>query len=205
MDGSDVPSDQVISEMLEMGFEYSNIVEAIKVVGPSIPSAVEHILSGGSGGGVRARTSCQSSTSTTHTSKFHAHNGKALKKKASPSTRQTRQVWQSRILDHFQTNGKVTECKSNDVAVIDPTGVVDEHKEPISEMGVDPSVMAGPNLADSLEDLDVASDWEKRVGSLLQKHFGFSSLKSFQKEALSAWMAHKDCLVLAATGSGFTV
>lgn len=45
-------------------------------------------------------------------------------------------------------------------------------------------------------------DWEQKVRGILKKHFGFSSLKSFQKEAMEAWLAHRDCLVLAATGSG---
>jgi Werner syndrome ATP-dependent helicase len=41
-----------------------------------------------------------------------------------------------------------------------------------------------------------------KISAVLQKHFGFSCVKGFQKEALDAWFAHKDCLVLAATGSG---
>lgn len=45
-------------------------------------------------------------------------------------------------------------------------------------------------------------DWEVKADMLLQKHFGYQSLKRFQKEALGAWVAQKDCLVLAATGSG---
>ncbi|KAK9076927.1 hypothetical protein SSX86_005262 [Deinandra increscens subsp. villosa] len=45
-------------------------------------------------------------------------------------------------------------------------------------------------------------DWEVRANMLLQQHFGYPSLKSFQIEALGAWIANKDCLVLAATGSG---
>ncbi|XP_076952737.1 ATP-dependent DNA helicase Q-like SIM [Bidens hawaiensis] len=45
-------------------------------------------------------------------------------------------------------------------------------------------------------------DWEVKADMLLQKRFGYQSLKRFQKEALGAWVAQKDCLVLAATGSG---
>jgi Werner syndrome ATP-dependent helicase len=41
-----------------------------------------------------------------------------------------------------------------------------------------------------------------KISAVLQKHFGFSCVKGFQKEALDAWFANKDCLVLAATGSG---
>ncbi|WOG84369.1 hypothetical protein DCAR_0103552 [Daucus carota subsp. sativus] len=52
------------------------------------------------------------------------------------------------------------------------------------------------------EEEDIGQDWELRVKNLMQKHFGFSALKSFQKEVLAAFIAHQDCLVLAATGSG---
>ncbi|TKY52246.1 ATP-dependent DNA helicase Q SIM [Spatholobus suberectus] len=164
MDGNSACSDQVIAEMIEMGFEYSNIVEAVRVVGPSIPSAVEHILN----------------NTSTHTSKLHAHSGNALKKQP---LRTCRQVRQSKIFDHFHSND------------------VEERKEEFPQMGFDPNpiVLSEPSEA---RDLDIASDWEQRVSNLMQNHFGFSSLKSFQKEALSAWVAHKDCLVLAATGSG---
>lgn len=173
-------SDQVIAEMVEMGFEHSTIVEAIRVVGPSIPSAVEHIFN--------TTTSRDSEPTTTHTSKLRASNGKALKKRALSSSLH---VPKSRKLHHyFQSTGEVTEKKNNGgVVVVD---VEEEHKEPLPQMGV-------------AQDLDIASDWEQRVSILLQKHFGFSSLKSFQKEALSAWVARRDCLVLAATGSGFVL
>jgi Werner syndrome ATP-dependent helicase len=69
---------------------------------------------------------------------------------------------------------------------------VEEHMESLPQMRFD-------------LDLDIVSDWEQRASILFQKHFGFSSLKSFQKEALSAWIARRDCLVLAATGSGFVL
>ncbi|KAK7269357.1 hypothetical protein RIF29_22082 [Crotalaria pallida] len=204
MDGNNVSSDQVIAEMLEMGFEYSNILEAIEIVGPSITSAVDHILNGASSG--RTRTNCEASSSlstsiTTNKSKFSVNNGKkVLKKRALPSSGQVRQ---SRILDHFKSApDKVRECENNDVAA-DAIGVVEEHKEPFTEVVVDHGVVSGSVVADSEDDLDIAaSDWEKKASIILQKHFGFSSLKSFQKKALSAWVAHKDCLVLAATGSG---
>ncbi|KAE9589590.1 putative DNA helicase [Lupinus albus] len=199
MGGNNVSSDQVIAEMLEMGFEYSSIVEAITIVGPSITSVVDHILNGAS---VGSRTNCEasSSTSTAINSKIHANNGKVLKKRTLRSS--SGQVRQSRMIEHFQlTNDKVKESKNNDVAV-DAVGNGEEHKEPFSKVVVDPCVMPGSVVVDSEDDLDVAYDWEKKAGIILQKHFGFSSLKSFQKKALNAWFAHKDCLVLAATGSG---
>ncbi|KAJ1377633.1 Ubiquitin-associated domain [Sesbania bispinosa] len=180
-DNNNISSDQVIAEMLEMGFEYSNILEAIKVVGPSVPSAVEHIFN--------TTNNRDRETSNTQTYKLRSRNGNSLKKRTFPSSLQAPK---SRVLDHyFQSIDKATKSKSNDVVAVD----VEEHKEPsLPQIGVDI-----PGVA---QDLDISSVWEQRVSYLLQKHFGFSSLKSFQKEALSTWVAHKDCLVLAATGSG---
>ncbi|ESW16938.1 hypothetical protein PHAVU_007G196600 [Phaseolus vulgaris] len=170
MDWNNTCSDQVIAEMIEMGFEYSSIVEAIKVVGPSIPSAVEHILNSTTG-----------EASTTHISNSDARNGNARKKRP---LRTSRSVRQSKIFDHFHSNDDVKE-----------------HKEDLPQLGIDPNPIV---LSESFEApyLDVESDWEQKISNLMKKHFGFSSLKSFQKEAISAWVAHKDCLVLAATGSG---
>ncbi|KAK7344246.1 hypothetical protein VNO77_13637 [Canavalia gladiata] len=165
MDGNNTSLDQVIAEMVEMGFEHSNVLEAIKVVGPSIPSAVEHILNATSSSSSSPTTTTREA-SFTRASKVH---GKALRRQPLRSCRQ------SRILDHYHSND------------------VKEHKE------LFPQTLSGPLEG---QDLDVASDWELRVSNLMQKHFGFSILKSFQKEALAAWIAHKDCLVLAATGSG---
>lgn len=163
MDGNNTSSAQVIAEMIGMGFDYTDIIEAIKVAGPSIPSAVEHILN-----------------STARTPKLHAHNGRMKTVLRKQPFRSCRQVRQSKIFDHFHSN---------------------DAKEESPQMGVDPNpiVLSEPFEA---QDLDIAYDWEQRVSLLMQKHFGFSSLKTFQKEALSAWLAHKDCLVLAATGSG---
>ncbi|KAL4287101.1 hypothetical protein AHAS_Ahas19G0152500 [Arachis hypogaea] len=165
MGASNLSFDQVLVEMLEMGFEYSSIVEAIKTVGLSIPNVVEHILTAGSGSG-RATTSSKASTTTMQPSKFRAPHGKALKRKALSSTSQVRQ---SSILDHFHSNDKI-----HDVAIVD-LEMVNEHDEPISEMPDDVTVVPGQIVTGPMENL---------------------------KEALNAWAAHKDCLVLAATGSG---
>ncbi|GAU29355.1 hypothetical protein TSUD_31610 [Trifolium subterraneum] len=166
--------------MVEMGFEYSKVLEAIKVVGLSIPSIVEHIFN--------TSTSGSSSNGVTHFSKSLPNNGKALKKRAFSSSVQ---VPKSRTISHyFQSTNKVNEKNKNVVVDVDDDGDdVEEHNESLPQMGFD----LDPNIA---------SDWEMRASILLQKHFGFSSLKSFQKEALSAWIAQRDCLVLAATGSG---
>ncbi|KAK2456581.1 RECQ helicase SIM [Trifolium repens] len=181
MDSNNKSSDKVISEMVEMGFEHSKILEAIKVVGLSIPSIVEHIFNTSS-------SSSNREPSTTHISKSLPSNGKAIKKRTFSSSIQ---VPKSRTINHyFQSTSKVNEKNKNVVAVdVDVDDDVEEHMESLPQMRFD-------------LDPDIASDWEQRASILLQKHFGFSSLKSFQKEALSAWIARRDCLVLAATGSG---
>lgn len=162
MDGNNTCADQVIAEMIEMGFGYANVVEAIKVVGPSIPCAVEHILN----------------NTTSHVPELGPQN--CINARRKQPLRACRQLRQPKILDRFH---------SNDVR--------EQHKEKFPDPN--PIVISEPFQA---QNLDVAFDLEQRVSTLMQKHFGFSSLKSFQKEALSAWLAHKDCLVLAATGSG---
>ncbi|PNX59825.1 ATP-dependent DNA helicase q-like sim-like protein [Trifolium pratense] len=174
--------------MVEMGFEHSKILEAIKVVGLSIPSIVDHIFNTST-----SSSSSNRESSTTHISKSLPSNGKALKKRTFSSSLQ---VPKSKTINHyFQSSSKVNE-KNKNVVVVDVNDGgdddVEEHKESLPQMGFD-------------LDPDVASDWEMRASILLQKHFGFSSLKSFQKEALSAWIARRDCLVLAATGSGFVL
>lgn len=175
MDSNNKSSEQVISELVEMGFEHSKILEAIKVVGLSIPSIVEYIFN-----------------TNTSTSKSNDRDGNALKKRTFSSSFQ---VPKPRTINHyFQSTDRANGKKKNAIVVIDDDNDddVEEYKEALPQMGM--------NI-----DRGVASDWEQRASILLQKHFGFSLLKSFQKEALSAWIAHKDCLVLAATGSGFVL
>ncbi|XP_071729637.1 ATP-dependent DNA helicase Q-like SIM [Rutidosis leptorrhynchoides] len=91
---------------------------------------------------------------------------------------------QSTILDHLQSAGKSKISKTSVEA--DASG----------------SRAKVVGLSSCSIEEDVGLDWEVRANRLLQQHFGYASIKTFQKEALEAWMAHKDCLVLAATGSG---
>ncbi|XP_028770859.1 ATP-dependent DNA helicase Q-like SIM isoform X2 [Neltuma alba] len=202
MDGKDVSSDQVIAEMLEMGFEYANIMEALKAVGLSTHSAVEFILNNA------GRDSGRASPSRINNSKFHKGNEKGLRKGDLASSHSASYVRQSSILDHLQATNESTKRKIDIVRGVPfsrlevPSGTVEEVTEPFSDMDADSNILSGNCKADSLDELDGSSDWEQKASNLLQEHFGFSCLKSFQKEALTAWVAHKDCLVLAATGSG---
>ncbi|PRQ42244.1 putative DNA helicase [Rosa chinensis] len=192
MNGNGVSSDEVIAKLLEMGFENSSAVEAVKEVGPSFDDALEFILNGCCRSNQRALSSSRCSTSQ----------AKAPEKRALPSSKPLGQIRQSSILDHFQSSSGPKRRRTHvlpDVPVSEMVrGPVEQGVEPLS--GVDSiEVLSESSLVDCL---DIRSDWEKKVSSLLQKHFGFLSLKPFQKEVLAAWLAHQDTLVLAATGSG---
>jgi Werner syndrome ATP-dependent helicase len=188
MNGNGVSSDQVIAKLLEMGFENSNAMEAVKEAGPSFDDALGYILNGGCRNNQRASSSSRCSTSKV----------KAPGKRALPSSNPLGQIRQSSILDHFQSSSRPKRSRTDVVPYVSVSGSekvhgpVDQCVEVLSEL---PPV----------DCLDIGSDWQKKANSLLQKHFGYLSLKSFQKEVLAAWFAHKDTLVLAATGSGITI
>ncbi|XP_050380916.1 ATP-dependent DNA helicase Q-like SIM [Argentina anserina] len=192
MSGNGVSGDEVIAKLLEMGFENSNAVEAVKEVGASFDDALEFILNG----------CCRGNRSASSSSRCSTSQAKAPRKRALPASKPLGQIRQSSILDHFQSSSGPKRRKTDvvsDVTVSEMVcGPVEQCVEPLS--GVDSiEVLSDMPLVDCL---DIGSDWEKRVDSLLQKHFGFVSLKPFQKEVLDAWLAHQDTLVLSATGSG---
>lgn len=102
---------------------------------------------------------------------------------------------QSSILEHFRPVSMAKRAK---------TQVVEERKESISGKSHCVEPLSDSFPVSCSNELPIGPDWEQKVNSLLRKHFGFSSLKGFQREALAAWLARQDCLVLAATGSGKT-
>ncbi|KAH9755197.1 ATP-dependent DNA helicase q-like sim [Citrus sinensis] len=200
MSGSGTSRDEVIAKLIEMGFDDSDITEAVETVGPSFNDAIEYILNGS------VRNSKGKSVSWS--SKCVTENGKTLGKRTLSSANSLGQMRQASLLDHFQSGNRQKRGKRNvgdDVSVsgsvVSPS-IVEEQKE--SYPGMDCNLKAeSDSLAVSCpKEVEIGSDWEVKVNSLLKKHFGHSSLKNFQKEALSAWLAHHDCLVLAATGSG---
>lgn len=201
MDGNNVHSGQVIAQLIEMGFEFSAVMEAIEAVGPSLENAVGFILNGAHRTSRGASSSSKCSTST----------GKAPGKKALTSSHSLGQRRQPQITELLRPVGRSEPITSHSVChMVSHYGseTLPDHMEeqifPFSGEGCD---MKDASELSALpvcykKELDNGKDWEKRVNSLLHKHFGILSLKSFQKEALSAWIAHLDCLVLAATGSG---
>ncbi|KAG7968498.1 hypothetical protein I3843_08G158100 [Carya illinoinensis] len=179
MDGNDASSDQVIEKLIEMGFEDFAVKEGVKARGPSFVDALDYILNG----------PCRNGGGTSSSSRCSAGNRKALRKRAFSSLHPSSETRQSSILDHFQFKARPKPSKVD--AVPDML---------VSGSNVSPSYVK--DHRDCTQELDIGTDWEKKAISLLQNHFGYSSLKNFQKEALAAWFAHQDCLVLAATGSG---
>ncbi|KAJ9681906.1 hypothetical protein PVL29_018003 [Vitis rotundifolia] len=201
MDSNNVYSDQVIAELIEMGFEFSAVTEAIEVVGPSLDDAIEFILNGPHRTSRGASSNSKCSTST----------GKALGKTALISSHSLDQMRQSSITEHLQPVGRSKRIRTNSVYnAVSPYGseMLSGHLEEqvLSFSGEGCNLKAASELSAlpvcCQQELEIGKDWVQRVNSLLHKHFGILSLKSFQKEALSAWLAHQDCLVLAATGSG---
>ncbi|KAG2694776.1 hypothetical protein I3760_08G160900 [Carya illinoinensis] len=179
MDGNDASSDQVIEKLIEMGFEDFAVKEGVKARGPSFVDALDYILNG----------PCRNGGGTSSSSRCSTGNRKALRKRAFSSLHPSSETRQSSILDHFQFKARPKPSKVD--AVPDML---------VSGSNVSPSYVK--DHRDCTQELDIGTDWEKKAISLLQNHFGYSSLKNFQKEALAAWFAHQDCLVLAATGSG---
>lgn len=200
MSGSGTSRDEVIAKLIEMGFDDSDITEAVETVDPSFNDAIEYILNGS------VRNSKGKSVSWS--SKCVTENGKTLGKRTLSSANSLGQMRQASLLDHFQSGNRKKRGKRNvgdDVSVsgsvVSPS-IVEEQKESYPGMDCNLKTESDSLAVSCPKEVEIGSDWEVKVNSLLKKHFGYSSLKNFQKEALSAWLAHQDCLVLAATGSG---
>ncbi|XP_031485472.1 ATP-dependent DNA helicase Q-like SIM isoform X2 [Nymphaea colorata] len=73
-------------------------------------------------------------------------------------------------------------------------------ERPSPEAKLPPPSSSSPRCSEECEALE--SNWEARANVILRRHFGIPALKGFQKQALQAWVDNRDCLVLAATGSG---
>lgn len=179
-------SGEVVEKLVEMGFKKSDAEEATEAVGLSVGDAVNYIVSGC----CRGVSNCS------------AKNQKRSRK-AVPLSYSGLHIRQSSILDHYRPNGRPNQCKDEpSISGSNKFGsTVQEDKCGVSSVNDKPEIHA----LQCSEELDVMSDWEQRANILLRKHFGYKSLKNFQKEALSAWVAHMDCLVLAATGSGIVL
>nr|XP_048324547.1 ATP-dependent DNA helicase Q-like SIM isoform X4 [Ziziphus jujuba var. spinosa] len=198
MDGQGSSSDQVIAKLIEMGFTNSSVKDAVQAVGSSFDDALEYILN-----------SCdRNSERATSSSRCSPSNGKAPRKRALSSLSALSQMRQSSIVEHFQSSRRPKHSKmdaigdaSVSVGKVFPVHV-EQCKQPLSYESYHNRNSTETFTFNCPQEVDLGSDWEQKVNGILQKHFGYSSLKKFQREALTAWLAHQDCLVLAATGAG---
>ncbi|KAK2976917.1 hypothetical protein RJ640_024751 [Escallonia rubra] len=158
MDDTSAASDQVIANLMEMGFELTKVMDAVKAVGPSLENAIDFM------------------------------------------TRQTS------LLEHLQSAGRGRLKKSK--ATLEPDEVVSgsDVSKAVPVMNYSSKTTSEESIIPSrCTDEDIGRHWVQKAETMLRKHFGYSFLKSFQKEALAAWLGNQDCLVLAATGSGKVV
>ncbi|GJM94613.1 hypothetical protein PR202_ga11275 [Eleusine coracana subsp. coracana] len=194
--GSDVSADALIAELLDMGFEFDGITAAIAAVGgPRRAEVLEHVLGG-------------SSAAQTMRGGGSAGGSPPSRARPQPSGKGTRvsnprgRFRQSSITDLLASGASSRTRKDS--------GHEASTSLPCSATRVGCSVQDGVDTCSKpafesqfpVEDLRGKWDHRDKIGAVLQKNFGFSCLKKFQMEALNAWFDHRDCLVLAATGSG---
>ncbi|CAH9075950.1 unnamed protein product [Cuscuta epithymum] len=189
--------DQVIAELFGMGFEFSAITDAVKAVGPSVSKAIEFILD-------NSRISIGASSSTASV----PINPKPGWKNNANSLYSFDRMRQSSITESLKSVGKPVKRKYNVKSALgcEPEAFHRTSEGPAKLVPVIDADMCHPLEASALSNCQgeeaIDQYWEQKVTNLLHKHFGYSSLKHFQKQALQAWLSHKDCLLLAATGSG---
>ncbi|PIN00065.1 DNA helicase [Handroanthus impetiginosus] len=198
MEGNDISCDQIIAELVDMGFDSSDITEAINTVGPSLDNAIEFIVN------YLNRKHEGASTSSDC-----PWDNKVLGKRATRSILSFGQMRQQNITEYMKLGSGPKRSKTRVLPdeSVSRTNFLIRHAEPsvvssIMKTSSDlcPVTIMEPSLGKDAE--IIGFGWEKKVNNLIHKHFGFSSLKGFQKEALAAWLDHQDCLILSATGSG---
>lgn len=207
-------SDEVIAELIGMGFEISDATEAVKATGPSLQEAVDFILNESG----RKRKGVSSSIMK------NAGCTKTLGRRPSSSLHSFGKLRQSSIRDILGSGGiskssalspkldsspKSVRCSrrttSGGSSTLDQTQEVDDPKpyaSPLVSNLNQTQEAAAEVLYHSRCDPAIGLDCEEKITSILHKRFGHLVLKEFQKEALAACLAYKDCLIIAATGSG---
>ncbi|WOL03318.1 ATP-dependent DNA helicase Q-like SIM [Canna indica] len=209
MDGNEISADHVIAKLVDMGFEFSKATEAIEVVGPSLDNAVEFILNGS--------FSCSTSQSFEQDNVLPRSSNRmkqsSIKDHLHPSYGMKKSIPHNASVASFSGNSGIRrlscrnlEHHSSKVDMSCKLDFASECAQHVSEDYGNYTEMVPKENRNSQSCIffneEVELDWEQKVRNILQKHFGFSSLKGFQKKALEAWLANRDSLVLAATGSG---
>lgn len=196
VEGDNVAHDQVIAELIGMGFEFSDVAEAVKAVGPSLDKAVEYILN----------DSRRESDGASSSSICLAGRGKSVRKRSQSYLQSVGKLRQSSIVELLDSGSRPTRRKitiESDVSASKSRTLRGPKKSfPFVNSNAPSTTQTSRELTDCKDVEEIGPHWEEKAKEILCKHFGYSSLKPFQKEALSAWITYKDCLVLAATGSG---
>ncbi|KAG0482314.1 hypothetical protein HPP92_010398 [Vanilla planifolia] len=231
MGNDDLSNDRIIAELLNMGFEFVKILEALEAVGPCLNDAVEFLLndtrykSASLYGTVQytftgsASPNAQNSSLVERADSLHSmpkiiqttitdHLPSFSKMKTEISTKSSKPLFLGikRTSSRPVSKEEVVSVENHHLKVIPETSQLSSHCNAVSKSWHSQQYGSSwDQLMPRLSEIgyqDNVLHWENKISDALQKHFGFSSLKGFQKDAIKAWLANKDCLILAATGSG---
>lgn len=189
-----MPVDHVVAQLVDMGFHLSKAVEAVEIVGPRLEVAVEFLLNGSSLD-VASEQEVQS-----HASGGHECSTARPSCSSSSSVNRTRQT---AITEHLIIPaGQASKLKKSEKLMLN---VSSRQKMHYATCSFQHPILERVQVKDfGNGSQETVFDWEEKVNNILPKYFGFSSLKSFQREAIEAWLRNQDCLILAATGSGMS-
>ncbi|KAJ3669536.1 hypothetical protein LUZ60_011486 [Juncus effusus] len=181
---NNLSDDQMLAELLEMGFEFTEITNAVESVGTQRDNVLEFLLN----------PSCKTSKSD--------------------KNRRASSLKQPSIRDHISRSGDKNKKPGGSSSVCgnasERESLLQTESEYCQEGNFNNKKLEGTSsfVGNTIEretlqqEASQCCENENKIKHILQKHFGFGILKDFQKEALNAWSNNKDCLVLAATGSG---
>ncbi|PKU68480.1 ATP-dependent DNA helicase Q-like SIM [Dendrobium catenatum] len=226
MGGTNLSADNVVSELLDMGFEFGKVLEALEAVGPVLNDAVDFILNDCSNKNAYTKSQQAFTCSKTPNCSLEEDENSSqslCRMKQSHITdllpsfsRCKRDIFESSSKSSFDAIEMAMSRFLDEEEQINVDGKNQHKTEPFpSWMDAHSYTLPKEFLQqngnfqhqqipqfNNTDGQGMMMNWEQKVGDALQKHFGFSSLKGFQKEAIKAWLAHKDCLIVAATGSG---
>ncbi|KAK8958106.1 ATP-dependent DNA helicase Q-like SIM [Platanthera guangdongensis] len=218
----DVSADLVVAELLDMGFDFSKALEALEAVGPVLNDAVEFILNGSCHNNANRKSehtiTCSKSQNfpmgedanslcrfkQSHITDHLASTSRGKQHISISSSKPSLKTSHSKPLDEEEpasVHGK-NQLKEHVSSQIDsPSHVILKKLDPLLQKNQRFHYQKFPQFS-STDGQNSVLHWEQKAVAAVQKHFGFSSLKDFQKEAIESWLAQKDCIILAATGSG---
>ncbi|KAI3987693.1 hypothetical protein MKX01_028427 [Papaver californicum] len=183
MESSNTSSDLVIAELIEMGFELSQVIEAVESVGPTLDEAVDFIINPSSSSHHHKKPGNDSTGSLGDSKPSCALSSRRVLGKRVVTSSSGR-IKQSSIMDHFQPpRPKRSRIEGEVGTSVSQLELLSRSKEVIT-------------VCRSYRVVILSAQW------IQLQTFWILTLKNFQKEALESWLANQDSLVLAATGSG---